>query len=148
MTTSTNHQAQMKASWILDDIKGLKGVTWAVVLSGDGLVVARCNDLDRDTADPIAAAAAGYASVAKALGQFGGGALRQCMAEYDNAMIMATALAENSLMVVQYTHDGDVEVITNKVMSVAPNLAQELASKARTEMPGGTGLGSGAAGQL
>ncbi|MFF3957474.1 roadblock/LC7 domain-containing protein [Streptomyces sp. NPDC001890] len=148
MTTFTDRQAQTKASWILDDIKSLKGVTWAVVLSGDGLVVARCKDLDRDTADSISAAGAGYVSVAKALGQFGGGALRQCMAEYDKAMIMATAVAENSLLVVQYTHDGNVEVITNKVMSVAPNLAQELASKARTETPGGTGLGSGAAGQL
>ncbi|MFB7918577.1 roadblock/LC7 domain-containing protein [Streptomyces sp. NPDC056061] len=145
--TTVSSSNQQDLAWMLDQIKGLHGVSYVLVLSSDGLAIAQCTELDKNTADSISAAAAGYCSIGKALGQFGGGPMRQCMGEYENAVIFVTSVAENSLLVVQCTHDADISVVAGAMESMAPNMAKHLASKARTGGSGGAALSFGTAGQ-
>ncbi|WP_424862899.1 roadblock/LC7 domain-containing protein [Streptomyces sp. MMS24-I29] len=147
MTTVSTPSDRQQLSWMLDQIKNLNGVSYVLVLSSDGLPIAQCTDLDQDTADSVAAAAAGYCSIGKALGQFGGGPMRQCMGEYENAVVLVTSVAENSLLLVQCTHDAVISVVAGAMESMAPNMAEHLASKARSGGAGSAALSFGTAGQ-
>ncbi|MGY3056195.1 putative regulator of Ras-like GTPase activity (Roadblock/LC7/MglB family) [Streptomyces sp. TE3672] len=144
MTATPSDPKQL--SWMLDQIKMLRGVTYALVLSSDGLSIARCTELDRDTADVFAAAAAGYCSIGKAFTQFGVGALNQCMGQYENGLLLATSVAENSLLAVLCTRDAEISVVAAAMESMAPNMADQLGAQARTETSGGA-LSCGTAGQ-
>ena len=73
-------------NWMLDEVTGVQGIRYAVVLSADGLVKAHSADTSRDDAERLAAACAGLKSIGQSLArQFaaGGGTSRQVMVEFD-----------------------------------------------------------------
>jgi predicted regulator of Ras-like GTPase activity (Roadblock/LC7/MglB family) len=73
-------------SWMLDEVTGVQGIRYAVVLSADGLVKAYSADTSRDDADRLAAACAGLKSIGQSLARRfadGGGTSRQVMVEFD-----------------------------------------------------------------
>ncbi|MEU1260403.1 roadblock/LC7 domain-containing protein, partial [Streptomyces chartreusis] len=57
-------------SWMLDSALEIPGALHAVLVSADGLLMARTKDLGRDSADTVAAAMSGVQSLSRSLGFF------------------------------------------------------------------------------
>ncbi|MEU1259206.1 roadblock/LC7 domain-containing protein, partial [Streptomyces chartreusis] len=57
-------------SWMLDSALEIPGALHAVLVSADGLLMARTKDLRRDSADTVAAAMSGVQSLSRSLGFF------------------------------------------------------------------------------
>ena len=113
--------------WMLSSIENLAGVSFAAVLSSDGLEIARSAGLGKDEADTFAAAMSGLYALVKAGAQFvGGGGARQFVCEYDTGIIMVTTVAQNAVLGVGTTNDADVSVVSQTMESLAPNLRKQL----------------------
>ncbi|MET7656076.1 roadblock/LC7 domain-containing protein, partial [Streptomyces sp. NPDC005486] len=57
-------------SWMLDSALEIPGALHAVLISADGLLMARTQDFDKDDADRVAAAMSGVQSLSRSLAFF------------------------------------------------------------------------------
>lgn len=116
-------------AWLLDDL--VERVAFAergIVLSNDGLLIASSRGLSREEAEHLAAAAAGFQSLARGTGRFlGGGAVRQTVIELETAFFFVTAAGNGACLAVQATAEADVGLIAYEmarlVTSVGPFLS-------------------------
>lgn len=104
-------------SWMLSDVADVPGVQHAVVLSADGLVRARTNDLGIDEADTLAAAAAGLQSLGVSLaGRFGEGGLKQHMVEWKGGFLFLRGAGDGSRLAVITSNKVDPGVIASQMV--------------------------------
>lgn len=116
-------------AWLLDDL--VERVAYAergIVLSNDGLLIAASKDLSREDAEHLAAAAAGFQSLARGTGRYiGGGPVRQTIIELEKAFFFVTAAGNGACLAVQASADADVGLIAYEmarlVTSVRPFLS-------------------------
>src|SRR5215210_8822639 len=89
-------------NWLVNSfVERVPGVTEAVVVSSDGLPMAKSRGLDRDAADRFAAVAAGLIGLAYgAAGRFGGGAVNEIIVEMENAFLFVTGISDGSCLAV------------------------------------------------
>src|SRR4051794_22186301 len=94
--------AARNVSWLVDNfVDRTPGVSEAVVVSSDGLPMARSRSLDRDAADRFAAVAAGLIGLAYgAAGRFGGGAVNEIVVEMEHAFLFVTGVSDGSCLAV------------------------------------------------
>jgi predicted regulator of Ras-like GTPase activity (Roadblock/LC7/MglB family) len=97
-------------AWLLDDLtQRVPHVKHALVLSNDGLVTGASGNLDRPTAEHLAAVSSGFHSLAKGAGrQFGVGGVRQTMVEFDEGFLFVTASGDGSCLAVLSGMEADV----------------------------------------
>ncbi len=78
--------------WLLNDLLGrLAGAENAVVLSADGLVIARSQDMSREDGEHLAAMASALGSLARGVGdQFGKGRVQQTVVELEFGYLVVT----------------------------------------------------------
>lgn len=89
------------ASAVNELVQNVDGVSHAIVLSADGLLVAASAGLERDDADHLAAAAAGLNSLARGAGRFlGDGPVRRTVIELDTGFMFVTAAGTGSCLAV------------------------------------------------
>ncbi|HWM36152.1 MAG TPA: roadblock/LC7 domain-containing protein, partial [Streptomyces sp.] len=104
-------------SWMLSDVADVPGVQHAVVLSADGLVRARTDDLGADDADTLAAAAAGLQSLGSSLaGRFGEGAPKQHMIEWKGGFLFLRGAGDGSRLAVITSSRVDPGVIASQMV--------------------------------
>jgi predicted regulator of Ras-like GTPase activity (Roadblock/LC7/MglB family) len=90
-------------NWMIEEVTWVKGVRHVVVATSDGLVTARSEGTDTDTADRVAAACAGLhslgQSVAKEFGS-GGQAVRQVLVGFDGGFLFVRRGGDGSHLAV------------------------------------------------
>ncbi|OON77998.1 roadblock/LC7 domain-containing protein [Streptomyces tsukubensis] len=79
-----------RRAWMIAEVSAVPGVRHVIVFSSDGLLLAKSEGLDRDTADRLSANCSGLQSLGRALGrEFGDehGAVHQQMAEFNGGFL-------------------------------------------------------------
>jgi predicted regulator of Ras-like GTPase activity (Roadblock/LC7/MglB family) len=89
-------------AWMIADVAGLPGVKHAIVYSSDGLLLVRSEQLDKDSADRLAASCSGLQSLGRSGREYGenGGAVRQQMLEFDGGFLFLRSAQGAHLAVV------------------------------------------------
>jgi predicted regulator of Ras-like GTPase activity (Roadblock/LC7/MglB family) len=117
-------------SWVLDDlVRRVEGITQAVLLSRDGLVLGASHGLTKQDAEQLSAMAAGVQSLACAVGeQFGGGTLRQTIIEMEKALLFIVAAGEGSCLAVLCPLDSDPGLIAYEMAMLVKRIGRHLAA--------------------
>ena len=100
MTQAQNTSEQL--GWLLDSlVSRVANVSQALVLSRDGLVVAKSRGMSQEQADHLSALAAGMHSLARGTGQqVGGGEVRQTIIEMESAFMFVMAAGRGTCLAV------------------------------------------------
>lgn len=100
-------------SWLLDDLcNRVVGAERAVILSADGLPMARSRSLSPEDAEHLSAVASGFQSLAKGSGRhFGGGAVRQTVVELERAFLIVTAAGQGACLALLASSNADMGVL-------------------------------------
>jgi predicted regulator of Ras-like GTPase activity (Roadblock/LC7/MglB family) len=122
MTTSNG------LAWLLDDLtRRVPHVRHALVLSNDGLVTGASGELDRPTAEHLAAVSSGFHSLAKGAGrQFGTGGVRQTMVEFDDGFLFVTAAGDGSCLSVLSAMEADVGQVAYEMTRLVHQVGEHL----------------------
>ncbi len=99
--------------WLLDNlVSGVANVRQALVLSRDGLVVAKSQNMGREEGDRLSALAAGVQSLARGAGQqVGGGEVRQTIIEMDSAFMFVMAAGKGTCLAVLASAEANLGVM-------------------------------------
>jgi predicted regulator of Ras-like GTPase activity (Roadblock/LC7/MglB family) len=128
-------------AWLLDDlVERVAHAERGIVLSNDGLLIASSHNLSREEAEHLAAAAAGFQSLARGTGRYiGGGTVRQTIVELEKAFFFVTAAGKGACLAVQASAEADVGLIAYEmnrlVSSVGKFLSTPLRSQPATAAP-------------
>lgn len=124
-------------TWLLTDlVTRVDAARHAVVLSGDGLLIASSPRMDRDDAEHLSAVACGIQSMAKGVGKrFAGGPIQQTIIQLESAFLFITAAGHNACLAVLADHDADVGVIAYEMAALVDRAGRFLASPSRAPAP-------------
>jgi predicted regulator of Ras-like GTPase activity (Roadblock/LC7/MglB family) len=134
-------QQASNINWLVNNfVDRVSGVTEAVVVSSDGLPMAKSSGLDRDAADRFAAVASGLIGLAYgAAGRFGGGAVHEVVIEREHCFIFVTGISDGSCLAVVASAACDVGLVGYEmallVEKVGPVLTPELREELRVALP-------------
>jgi predicted regulator of Ras-like GTPase activity (Roadblock/LC7/MglB family) len=110
-------------------------VDQAVVLSHDGLLIAKSAGLSREDAEHLSAVAAGMHGLAGGAGRrFGRGAVRQTIIEMEAGFVFVTAGGNGACIAVLATEDADVGLIAYEMEMIVARVGQYLSTPARSAM--------------
>ena len=113
------------------------GIRQAVVVSSDGLAMAKSRGVDRETADRLAAVSSGMIGLAYgSAGRFGAGPVSNVIVEMQNGWLFVTGIRDGSLICCLTEKDIDMGAIAFEMSifvqrvgdSLTPDVRQELKS--------------------
>ena len=128
-------------NWLVSNfVERVPGVTEAIVVSADGLPMAKSEGLDRDAADRFAAVASGLIGLSYgAAGRFGGGRVNEIIIEMEHAFIFVTGISDGSCLAVVAAASCDVGLVGYEmavlVERVGPVLTPQLRDELRVALP-------------
>jgi predicted regulator of Ras-like GTPase activity (Roadblock/LC7/MglB family) len=124
--------------WLLEDlVNRVVGARHAVVLSADGLLVGRSNELSKEDAEHLSAVASAFQSLARGTGrQFGGGRVRQTIVEMEHAFLFVTAAGQGTCLAVLGEEDGDVGLIAYEMNMLVKQVGSVLNAPPRVDTAG------------
>ena len=124
-------------AWLLDDlVDRVAHAERGIVLSNDGLLIAASRDLTREEAEHLAAAAAGFQSLARGTGRYiGGGTVQQTIVELEKAYFFVTAAGKGACLAVQAAADADVGLIAYEMARLVTSVGTFLSTPLRTTPP-------------
>lgn len=128
-------------NWLVSNfVGGVPGVTQAVVVSSDGLLVAMSDGLDRVAADRLAAVAAGLQSIARgASAPIAGGAVHEVIVELEHALLFVMSVSVTSALAVVASRPSDAGLIGYEmavlVERCASALTPSLVAELQTALP-------------
>jgi len=128
-------------NWLVSNfVERVPGVTEAIVVSADGLPMAKSDGLDRDAADRFAAVASGLIGLSYgAAGRFGGGRVNEIIIEMEHAFIFVTGISDGSCLAVVAAATCDVGLVGYEmavlVERVGPVLTPQLRDELRVALP-------------
>jgi predicted regulator of Ras-like GTPase activity (Roadblock/LC7/MglB family) len=122
-------------AWLLDDlVDRVAHAEKGIVLSNDGLLIASSKDLSREEAEHLAAAAAGFQSLARGTGRYiGGGTVRQTIVELEKAYFFVTAAGKGACLAVQASADADVGLIAYEMARLVTSVGAFLSTPLRSQ---------------
>lgn len=99
--------------WLLDGlIDGTAGAQQAVVLSADGLLIARSSSMSIPDAEHLSAVASAFQSLSRGTGRhFGGGAVRQTIVEMERAYLLVTSAGFGACIALLASEDADLGML-------------------------------------
>jgi predicted regulator of Ras-like GTPase activity (Roadblock/LC7/MglB family) len=120
-------------TWLVNDVVDrVSHVDQAVVLSHDGLLIAKSSGLDREDAEHLSAVAAGMHGLARGAGRrFGRGAIRQTIIEMEGGFLFVTAGGNGACLAVLATEHADVGLIAYEMEMLVARVGQYLSTPAR-----------------
>ncbi|MGG8406851.1 roadblock/LC7 domain-containing protein [Streptomyces sp. 12297] len=124
-------------SWMLDSALEIPGALHAVLVSADGLLMARTKDFDKDNADTVAAAMSGVQSLSRSLGFFvDGGRMqwRQTVVEFDGGWVFLISAGEGAYLGVSASQDVDMQDITFRMQQLVGRLGKALTTPPRENL--------------
>jgi predicted regulator of Ras-like GTPase activity (Roadblock/LC7/MglB family) len=126
-------------NWLLANfVKDTDGVTDAVAVSSDGLLMAMSDGLGRDDADQLAAIVAGIVSLANGVsGRFGFDSLRLIMIEMRRGLLLVSAVSDGSCVGVLAAETCDVGLVGYEIAILAERAGRLLTPALVTELKKG-----------
>jgi uncharacterized protein len=123
-------------TWLVNDlVDRVPHVEHAVVLSSDGLLIARSSGLARENAEHLSAVAAGLHGLARgAARRFGRGDVRQTIIEMSSAFLFVTAGGNGACVAVLGGEHSDVGLIAYEMEMLVARVGQYLSTPARSDV--------------
>jgi predicted regulator of Ras-like GTPase activity (Roadblock/LC7/MglB family) len=107
----------------------------AVVVSSDGLPLARSDDLGRDSADRLSAIASGMIGLAYgSAGQFGAGAVSNVIVEMENGWLFVTGIRGGSLICCLTEKEVDMATVAFEMSIFVQRVGETLTPDVRYEL--------------
>jgi len=131
---SQRASATVDITWLVNDlVDRVAHVHQAVVLSHDGILIAKSAGLAREDAEHLSAVAAGMHGLARGAGRrFGRGAVRQTIIEMEAGFIFVTAGGNGACIAVLATEDADVGLIAYEMEMLVARVGQYLSTPVRS----------------
>ncbi|HWE90477.1 MAG TPA: roadblock/LC7 domain-containing protein [Pseudonocardiaceae bacterium] len=130
-----------RLDWMMNDlVDRVVGVENAVLLSTDGLLMARSAGIARDDAEHLAAVGSAYRSLSHGTGRhFDLGGVRQTMVELDRAYLLVTEAGERACLALITNETADLGLVAYEMNRVVQQTRSHLASDPRSTGVNGTG---------
>ncbi len=111
------------------------GVTRALVVSADGLLIAMSDGVERTQGDQLSAIVSGLASLAQgACRCLGDRAVRQMILELEGEFLFAMAISDGSTLCVTASSDADLGFVGYEMGLVVSRVGDALTPALRTEL--------------
>jgi predicted regulator of Ras-like GTPase activity (Roadblock/LC7/MglB family) len=111
------------------------GVTHAIVVSTDGLLIAVSEHLPRDSADQLAAATSGLVSLVNGAARiFDGDEVKQTVVELGKGFFLVMTIRDGSILAVLAEKDSDVGVIGYEMAKLTKQAGDVLTPELRTAL--------------
>ncbi|MGW6728001.1 roadblock/LC7 domain-containing protein [Nocardia sp. NPDC055029] len=122
--------------WLIDDLIGrLPGAEKAVVLSDDGLVIARSQTVEREAAEHLAAMASALGSLARGVGiQFGKGGVQQTVVELEEGYLIVTEAGYGACLALLTSVDSDLGMVAYEMNVIVEKVGDKLSAAPRVRM--------------
>ena len=123
-------------NWLVSDfVEKVPGVSDAIVVSADGLLMAKSHGVDRDTADRFAAVASGLNGLAYgAAGRFGGGAVNEVIVEMEHCFMFVTGISDGSSLAVITASECDVGLVGYEMAVLVEKAGTVMTPEIRAEL--------------
>lgn len=120
-------------NWLLDDlVTRVPEARQAIVLSGDGLLIASSRGVSRADAEHLSAVASGFQSLARGAGaRFNCGGVKQTVIEMDRALLFVTAAGARACLAVLSDAEPDVGFIAYEMAVLVQRVGQFLTAGER-----------------
>jgi uncharacterized protein len=131
-------QAARDFSWLINAFtERVAGVTHAVVVSSDGMLVAVSDNLPRDSADQLAAVTSGLVSVTSGAARiFDGDDVRQTVVEMGRGYYLVMSVRDGSILATLAGREADVGVVGYEMAKLAKQAGEVLTPAVRAELQG------------
>ncbi|MET7773181.1 roadblock/LC7 domain-containing protein [Nocardia sp. NPDC005366] len=138
MNNEAATQARDTLDWLLDGlVDRTPGSEQAMVLSADGLPLARSRTLRREDAEHLAAMASALHSLARGVGsRFDKGSLRQTVVELAEGYLVVTEAGQGTCLAMLAAIEADLGLIAYEMNVIVGQVRDQLAAVPRT--PSGT----------
>ncbi|MGH3311747.1 MAG: roadblock/LC7 domain-containing protein [Streptomyces sp.] len=125
-----------KLNWLLDGLlERVPETLHAIVLSQDGLLLARSHELSKDDADHMSALASGLHSLSRgAARRFDGGKVRQTIIEMENVLLLITAGGDGSRLALLASENVDAGLAAYEMAKVVQQVGAHLSAAPRVEV--------------
>ncbi len=132
MITDTSEQVQ-QIPWLLTRfVQQTPGVSDAVCVSSDGLLMAMSTDLDRGRADQFAAIAAGLTSLSLGASRcFGYGNVDQLMVEMTTGFLFVASISDGSCLGILADKNSDVGMVGYEMTMLVDRFGSVLTPQVR-----------------
>ena len=132
MITDIHEQVQ-QIPWLLTRfVQQTSGVTDAVCVSSDGLLMAMSTDLDRGRADQFAASAAGLTSLSLGASRcFGYGDVDQVMVEMSTGFLFVASISDGSCLGILADKNSDVGLVGYEMTMLVDRFGSVLTPQVR-----------------
>lgn len=119
--------------WLLNDLLArLPGAENAVVLSADGLVIARSKDVSREDGEHLAAMASALGSLARGVGdQFGKGHVQQTVVELEFGYLVVTEAGTGACLALLASDRADLGLVAYEMNVIVSKVGDTLSATPR-----------------
>ncbi|GAB3667438.1 roadblock/LC7 domain-containing protein [Actinocorallia lasiicapitis] len=122
-----------RLDWLMADLaERVTGVRHAVLLSGDGLLIASSGAIPRADAEHLSAVGSAYRSLSAGTGRhFGLGAVRQTVVELEHAYLLVTEAGPRASLALIVAEDADLGLVAYEMNRIVRQAGPHLASGPR-----------------
>jgi predicted regulator of Ras-like GTPase activity (Roadblock/LC7/MglB family) len=131
MTQAKSNGEQL--GWLLDNlVSRVANVRQALLLSRDGLVVAKSENMSREEGDNLSALSAGVHSLARAVGkQVGNEEVRQTIIEMNSAFLFVMAAGQGTCLAVLASAEANLGVMAYEMAMLVRRMGVHLTAGPR-----------------
>jgi predicted regulator of Ras-like GTPase activity (Roadblock/LC7/MglB family) len=124
-----------RLNWLLDDlVNRLAGAERAVVLSADGLLLGRSQQLQREDAEHLSAMSSAFRSLARSVGdQFGKGLVHQTVVELEYGFLVVTEAGEGACLALLASVTADLGMVAYEMNVLVQQVGTELSAAPRQQ---------------
>lgn len=133
---TTLSQEARDFNWLINGFtERVAGVTHAVVVSSDGMLVAVSDHLPRDSADQLAAVTSSLLSVTNGAARiFDGDEVRQTVVEMGRGYFLVMSMRDGSILATLAANDADVGVVGYEMAKLVKQAGEVLTPAIRAEL--------------
>jgi uncharacterized protein len=123
-------------NWLVSSfVRRVPGISHAIVLSSDGLLMAMSDQLDRTRADQLAAVASGLSSLTQGASRcFAGGKVNQTVVHMEEGFLIVMGIGDGSAMAALAAPDVDVGVVGYEMTMLVAQCGEVLTPALREEL--------------
>jgi uncharacterized protein len=128
--------AATNLNWLLERLcETVPAIRQAVVVSSDGLALAKSDDVDRDTADRLAAVSSGMVGLAYgSAGRFGVGPVSNIIVEMERGWLFVTGIRQGSVLCCLTDKEIDLGAIAFEMSIFVQRVGDSLTADVRQEL--------------